>query len=132
MGGLLFVRTESGDIGNYLEWDYTHRWTIENPSSVYPRIASRDNTYYTGGVGGNNSYRLKSTNYVRFKNFELGYNLPPSLLTRVGINNLRVYANGINLITWDKLSIFDPEAITGNGQYYPQSRVLNLGVTVSF
>jgi TonB-dependent starch-binding outer membrane protein SusC len=131
-GGLLFIRTESGDIGNYLEWNYSHRWTIDNPSSVYPRIASRDNTYYTGGAAGNNDYNLKSTNYVRFKNFELGYNLPPSLLTKFGINNLRVYANGINLITWDELSIFDPEAITGSGQYYPQARVLNLGVTVSF
>jgi TonB-linked SusC/RagA family outer membrane protein len=131
-GGLLFVRTESGDIGNYLKWDYDHRWTLDNPSSVYPRIASRDNTYYTGGVGGNNDYRLKSTNYLRFKNFELGYNLPVKLLSKAGISNLRVYANGINLITWDKLSIFDPEAITGNGQYYPQARILNIGASVSF
>ena len=131
-GGLLFVRTESGDIGNYLKWDFDHRWTIENPSSVYPRIASRDNTYYTGGAGGNNDYRLKSTNYVRFKNFELGYNVPASLLNRVGLNNLRIYASGINLITWDELGIFDPEAIVGNGQYYPQSRVLNFGVNLSF
>lgn len=132
MGGLLFVRTESGDIGNYLAWDYDHRWTIENQSSVYPRIASRDNTYYTGGAAASNDYRIKSTNYLRFKNFEFGYNLPPSLLSRAGISNLRVYANGINLITWDKLGIFDPEAITGNGQYYPQARVLNLGVSVTF
>jgi TonB-linked SusC/RagA family outer membrane protein len=131
-GGRLFVRTESGDIGNYLQWDYDHRWTLENPSSVYPRIASRDNTYYTGGAGGNNDYRLKKTDYVRFKNFEFGYNLSGKYLSRFGINNLRVYASGINLITWDELGIFDPEAIVGNGQYYPQSRVLNLGVNVSF
>lgn len=131
-GGLLFVRTESGDIGNYLQWDFDHRWTIDNPSSVYPRIASRDNTYYTGGAGGNNDYRLKSTNYFRFKNFELGYSIPNHLLNRIGLSNLRIYASGINLITWDKLGIFDPEAIVGNGQYYPQSRVLNLGVNLSF
>lgn len=131
-GGALFVRTESGDIGNYLKWDYDHRWTIDNPSSQYPRIASRDNTYYTGGGGGNNDYRLKSTDYIRFKNFEIGYNLPGKLLTRTGLSNLRVYASGINLVTWDELGIFDPEAIVGNGQYYPQSRVLNLGVSVSF
>jgi TonB-dependent starch-binding outer membrane protein SusC len=131
-GGALFVRTESGDIGNYLKWDYDHRWTIDNPSSQYPRIASRDNTYYTGGAGGNNDYRLKSTDYIRFKNFEIGYNLPGKLLTRTGLSNLRVYASGINLVTWDELGIFDPEAIVGNGQYYPQSRVLNLGVSVSF
>lgn len=131
-GGRLFVRTESGDIGNYLKWDYDHRWTLDNPSSEYPRIASRDNTYYTGGAGGNNDYRLRNTDYVRFKNFEVGYNVPQSMLTRYGLNNLRVYASGINLVTWDELGIFDPEAIVGNGQYYPQSRVLNLGVSISF
>ncbi len=131
-GGRLFVRTESGDIGNYLKWDYDHRWTIDNPSSVYPRIASRDNTYYTGGAGGNNDYRLRKTDYVRFKNFEIGYNVAASKLSRIGVSNLRIYASGINLITWDELGIFDPEAIVGNGQYYPQSRVLNLGVNLSF
>ena len=132
LGGLLFVRTESGDIGNYLKWDYDHRWTIDNPSSVYPRIASRNNTYFTGGGAASNSYALKKTDYVRFKNFELGYNVPASLLKRVNISNIRLYANGINLITWDRLGIFDLEAITGSGQYYPQQRIINIGAGISF
>lgn len=131
-GGMLFIRTESGDIGNYLKWDYDHRWTIDNPSNVYPRIASRNNTYFTGGGAANNSYALHKTDYVRFKNFELGYTIPAHILSKAGISSVRVYANGINLITWDELHIFDPEAITGNGQYYPQSRVLNIGASVSF
>lgn len=131
-GGALIVRTESGDIGNYLAWDFDHRWTVENQSTVYPRIASRDNTYYTGGVAGNNTYRLRKTDYIRFKNFEIGYNVPISVLRRVGLSNARIYANGINLITWDELGVFDPEAVTGNGQYYPQARVLNFGVSVTF
>jgi hypothetical protein len=75
---------------------------------------------------------LKKTDYIRFKNFEVGYNVPTSLLSRVGLSNARIYANGINLITWDELGVFDPEAITGNGQYYPQARVLNFGVSVTF
>ena len=131
-GGLLFVGTESGDIGNYLEYDYLHRWTVDNPSSVYPRIASRDNTYYTGGAGGANDYRLRSTDYIRFKNVEIGYNTPASVLRRAGMSNLRLYANAINLITWDKLHIFDPESISGSGQYYPQSRIVNVGVRAAF
>jgi len=131
-GGLLFVSTESGDIGNYLEDAYTHRWTVANPSSVYPRIASRDNTYYTGGAGGSNSYRLRNTNYLRFKNFEVGYTIPSNILKRGGISALRLYANGINLITWDKLKVFDPEATNGAGSYYPQTRVINIGAKVTF
>ncbi|HTL10749.1 MAG TPA: TonB-dependent receptor [Chitinophagaceae bacterium] len=131
-GGLLGVATESGDIGNYLQYDYDHRWTIDNPSNIYPRIASRDNTYYTGGAGGANDYRLRSTNYFRFKNAEIGYNVPSTLLKRVSMSNFRIYANAINIYTWDKLHIFDPEAISGNGQYYPQARIINVGARVTF
>ena len=132
MGGLLFIGTESGDIGNYLEYDYNHRWTVDNPSSEYPRIASRDNTYYTGGAGGQNDYRLRSSNYMRLKNMEVGYNVPPDVMKKVGISNFRVYANGINLITWDKMKIYDPESTSGSGQYYPQSRIINVGARVTF
>ncbi|MCK7557799.1 hypothetical protein MKQ70_23430 [Chitinophaga sedimenti] len=46
----------------------------------------------------------------------------------------RVYANGTNLITWDKLSDFDvdPETGDGNAAMYPIQRVFNFGINVSF
>ncbi len=132
MGGLLFIGTESGDIGNYLKYSYDNRWTVDNPSSVYPRIASRDNTYYTGGSGGANDYWLRSNNYLRLKNVELGYNVPADVMKKAGISAFRVYANAINLITWDKMKIYDPESTSGSGQYYPQSRIINVGARVTF
>ncbi len=131
-GGLLFIGTESGDIGNYLEYSWDHRWSVDNPSSVDPRLANRGDTYYTGGSYGRNSYWLKNSDYLRLKNIELGYNLPATLGKRVGISNLRLYVNAYNLITWDKLKIYDPESTSSNGQYYPQSRVINTGVRVTF
>ncbi len=131
-GGLLFIGTESGDIGNYLQYSYDHRWSITNPSSTDPRLANRNNTYYSGGTGGQNTYWLRSSNYLRLKNVEIGYNLSPEIGKRVGISNFRVYANGLNLITWDKMKIWDPESTSGSGQYYPQARLLNLGFRVTF
>lgn len=131
-GGLLFIGTESGDIGNYLKYSYDHRWSIDNPSSTDPRLANRNNTYYSGGDGGGNTYWLRSSDYLRLKNFEIGYTLPTSLGKAAGINNLRVYVNGLNLITWDKMKIWDPESTSGSGQYYPQARVLNVGARVTF
>ena len=131
-GGLLFFGTESGDIGNYLQYSYDHRWSIDNPSSVDPRLANRNNTYYSGGDGGNNTYWLRNSNYLRLKNFEIGYNIPASLGERAGISNFRIYANGLNLITWDKMKIWDPESTSGNGQYYPQARVINIGARITF
>ncbi len=131
-GGLLFIGTESGDIGNYLQYSYDHRWSIDNPSSVDPRLANRNNTYYSGSGAGNNTYWLRSSNYLRLKNIEIGYNLSPSILKKTGISNFRVFAGGVNLITWDKLKIWDPESTSGSGQYYPQSRIVNVGASVTF
>ena len=127
-GALTYVVTESGSIGNYLSDVYENRWTVENPSSQYPRIADRNNQYYSN----NNTYWLRSTDYIRLKNLELGYTIPSVLSQKVGIGALRVYVNGLNLLTLDKLKVFDPENVNAGGQYYPQARIINTGVTVTF
>ncbi|MCH5598521.1 SusC/RagA family TonB-linked outer membrane protein [Niabella ginsengisoli] len=132
-GGMLFFGTESGDIGNYLQYSFDNRWTVDNESSVDPRITSRNNQYYTDfAKAGRNTYFLRSSNYLRLKNVELGYavNMPKSL--REVISNVRVFANGQNIFTWDKMKLWDPEATSTNGQYYPQSRIFNVGATVTF
>jgi len=128
MGAEIFLQTESGTIGNYLQYTYDHRWTIDNPSSTDPRTVDRNNQYFSN----RNTYYMMNTNYVRLKNFEIGYTLPSGIGKKVGINNLRIYANGLNLFTWAKQDIFDPESINSSLQYYPQARVLNTGVTVTF
>ncbi|MDJ1469444.1 TonB-dependent receptor [Xanthocytophaga flava] len=129
LGGQVYVSTgESGSIGNYLKDVYDNRWTVENPSSVHPRIADRSNQYYSN----NNTYWLRSNNYIRLKNFEIGYTLPASLGQKAGIGSLRLYVNGLNLFTIDKLKVYDPEATNTLGQYYPQARIINTGLTVSF
>ncbi|WP_246343590.1 SusC/RagA family TonB-linked outer membrane protein [Adhaeribacter radiodurans] len=127
-GGEIYLQTESGTIGNFLSWSYENRWTVDNPSTEHPRTVDRNNQYFSN----NNTYWLKNTDYVRLKNFEVGYTLPKGIGQRFGISNLRVYVNGLNLITWDKTDVFDPESLNGNVQYYPQSKILNTGVTVSF
>jgi TonB-linked SusC/RagA family outer membrane protein len=134
MGGLQLVGlTESGDIGNYLKYDFDHRWTIDNPTNEYPRLTNRNNRYYTNtGQAGFNNYFLKSNNYLRVKNIELGYNLPSEIGSKIGLGSFRVYVNGLNLFTFDKIKVWDPEATTTSGQYYPQSRVINAGIRVAF
>lgn len=131
-GALIRISTESGDIGNFLKYSYDNRWSIDNPSSEHPRLASRGDTYFTGGSYGNNTYFLFNKDYVRLKNIEVGYSFDQNMTRKAGIGSLRIYFNGLNLITLDKYKIFDPEAEAGNGVYYPLSRVLNTGVTISF
>ena len=106
-GGQIFLQTESGTIGNFLQYSYDHRWTVDNPSTVDPRIVDRSNQYFSNGT----TYWLKSTDYVRLKNLELGYTLPGTIGSKIGLNNLRVYVNGLNLVTYAPAmkGIYDPE-----------------------
>ena len=128
-GGELRVGTdESGAIGNYLHDFYENRWTVDNPSSVHPRITDRSDQYYSY----NNTYWLRSTNYIRLKNVELGYNMSSAVLEKLKMSNIRLYVSGLNLLTWSKAKVLDPEATNQLGQYYPQSRLINAGVMVSF
>lgn len=128
-GAVVFVSAaESGNIGNYLLDFYENRWTVDNPSSVHPRIANRNDQYFSSG----NDYWLRSADYIRLKNFEVGYTIPAVHTTRLGMSNVRFYVNGLNLLTWDKHGIFDPESNNATGQYYPQSRIINSGFTVTF
>ncbi len=131
-GAAIRIQTESGDIGNFLKYSHDNRWSIDKPSSTDPRLASRGDTYYTGGNFGSNTYFLFSKNYMRLKNIELGYNMPVDLLTKMKITNLRFFVNGLNVFTIAKNKIFDPEATAQNGVYYPQSRVINGGLTLTF
>lgn len=119
---------ESGNIGNYLSDIYDNRWTIDNPSSTDPRLANRNDQYWSSG----NTYWYRQSDYLRLKNLELGYNIPATLTEKIGVKNARIYVNGLNLITWSKSNVYDPESDAATGQYYPQARVINTGISVSF
>lgn len=104
------------------------RYSPENPdpNARYPRLTSADNA----NNNRNSTFWLKSSDYLRLKNVEIGYTLPKSLLTKIRLNNVRFFANGTNLYTWDKLKVFDPELPDGFGNY-PQQRVINFGLNIA-
>lgn len=128
-GGELRVGTdESGAIGNYLLHFYENRWRVDAPSSEHPRITDRSDQYYSSG----NTYWMRSTDYLRLKNLELGYTFPGRWMEPAGISNLRIYLSGFNLFTWSKIGVYDPESLNSTGQYYPQARLINTGIAVTF
>ena len=131
-GASLPIQTESGDIGNFLKYSFDNRWSIDNPSSVHPRLASRGDTYYSGGGFGNNTYYLFSKDYIRLKNVQLAYNFPDKWLEPFGLTQFKVYVSGLNLVTWAKNDIYDPESTISSGQFYPQAKIINTGFTLKF
>lgn len=128
-GASQYLRTESGLIGNFPMAYVEDRWTEDNPNGSWPRAYDRDREYW---VSRENTFWYWNTNYVRLKTLDLGYNIPATLCKRIGLQNLRVYVSGQNLVTIDKVKIFDPEAPSGSGQFYPQTRIYNVGLNVTF
>ena len=128
-GGQRYIMTESGEIGNYLAAYANNRWTRDNINAVYPRTFNRMNEYW---VGHPNTFWLKSNNYIRLKNLELGYTFPKNVNKILGILDLRIFFNGFNLLLFDKLKVYDPESDSNNGQIYPLNKVVNIGVTITF
>jgi TonB-linked SusC/RagA family outer membrane protein len=128
-GARSYIRTQSGDFGNYLQDFADGRWTTENPNSENPRTFNREDEYW---IGQENTYWFRKTDYLRLKNIQLGYNLPTSLINRVGIKTARLYVNAINLLTIDTFKVFDPETDNQDGTVYPQKRTFNVGVNLTF
>ena len=86
-----------------------------NPSSVWRRDAS----------------------YVRLKSLELGYSIPTGMLSAFGIQNLRAFISGYNLLTICDPFVkpFDPERIEGAynaGWVYPLTKSFNVGINLTF
>lgn len=126
-GSMQYVNPESGEIGNYYKLYADNRWTPENTVTDYPRAWNRDNEYWRSQ---RNTFWLQNMNYVRLKNFELGYSLPSNVNKLLGIDGLRIYANGLNLLTLSKQKLIDPEQQQGTD--YPLQRVVNGGITLTF
>ncbi|GHV49133.1 SusC/RagA family TonB-linked outer membrane protein [Bacteroidia bacterium] len=129
LGAHTYIRTWSGTVGNFTKKYFDERWTPENPNSKGPRTYERENQYWANN---NNTFFLNSTDYLRLKNMEIGYNVPAKVLKNAGINRLRVYANAQNLLTFDSVKVIDPEANDGSLVVYPQRRYFNCGVSVTF
>lgn len=128
-GAVQYIRTESGDFGNYFKEFADQRWRPDKPNSKHPRAFQREEEYWIANA---NTYFLRDTDYIRLKNLELGYTLPTSFADRIGVQYLRIYAGGFNLLTWDKLKLMDPEARNQAGHYYPQKRTFNVGISTQF
>jgi TonB-linked SusC/RagA family outer membrane protein len=118
--------------------DRWHRADIYDPNSEwipgkYP--ANRYNPQFShSDYAIQSTFWLHNVTYFRARTIEVGYSLPQKWLSRVKIEAARIYANGYDLFSIDNLAKYnvDPEVVDDNGLQFPQNRVINFGVNVSF
>ena len=130
----------------------TENWTVTNPGAYWPRrlYAAANASNGLGTMNSYNDYFLQNAAYLRLKNVTLDYTIPGKLTEKLGIEKLRVYFSGENLLTWSPIykhtSMFDPEVITkgdsdfggststtmGDGYSYPMLKTFTFGVNLTF
>ncbi len=130
-----FVNTSGTTINNWFEDIDNVR--VKNPGTDIPRAIGgdpNDNTRISDRY-------IEDGSYLRIKNITLAYYVPAKYISRIGVENLKVYANLQNMWTLTNYTGFDPEVgasqandnVSGldNGRY-PSPRIYTFGVNISF
>lgn len=115
---------------------FMDRWHLSDPtdpnsewiSGYYPSTNRGESTNYR-----DSERSVQNASYIRLKTIEFGYNLPKSLITRMGVRNVRIYFSGYNLLTFTGIKNLDPEHPSDTyGYLYPLTKTYNFGLNVSF
>ena len=115
--------------GNIEKEAALNAWTLDTPTASRPRIGS---TVSNGGVN-RVSFYYRNAAFLRLKNVEIGYTIPDNVLfNNMKIKSLRFYVAGYNLLTFSGLKNVDPETSDESYQTYPQMRIFNTGVKLTF
>ena len=132
----------------------TPNWTVSNAADhpYWPRRLY-GMAMAGSGIGTMNTYSdyfLQNAAYLRLKNLTLDYTFPEKAARRIGMEKVRVYFSGENLLTWSPIyrhtSMFDPEVIDkgdsdfgnatstsmGDGASYPMLKSYTIGINLTF
>lgn len=121
----------------YNWYDDIHNVKLENNNRTIPRVSlsdPNDNDRWSDRY-------IEDGSYVRLKNISLGYTFPKKMITKWGLESLRLYCNIQNLVTITGYDGYDPEIgvstssqnVMGldNGRY-PSPTTCSFGLNVSF
>ena len=77
---------------------------------------------------------VEKGDYIKLDNITLGYNLPKSVLDKVGLEKFRLFVQGQNLLIITDYKGLDPEMEVLGNDYNgtPRSRIFSIGLNVGF
>lgn len=104
-------------------------WTPENTGAYFPRLSLASSSHNAHS----STHWYRPGDYLRLKTAQLGYTLPEKLTRKAGIQKLRIYVEGSNLLTFSHVGKYniDPELPSVNNGYYPQQRVMSVGLNIT-
>lgn len=129
---------------NYSYAIYQHQldyWTPTNIDGQWPRLTANGSTASTNNFGKDSDLYLFNGKYVRLKNIQVGYSLPKGVVAKLGLQRVRFFVNGQNLLTLSKNSWIDPESSefdsnmggsANSARNYPTLKYYGGGLNVQF
>ena len=151
IGGNLYDGSAKRQLGIVTDWnirtDIANRW--RNPGDVadFPRLTMNTGTYtgLTSEWQYNSTMFLYDASFVRLREVTLSYNIPAGVTKKLRLQNLKLFATGMNLLTFSKYPGGDPEIardfenpqdrnLSPNVTYLttPQQKTYTFGLSTSF
>lgn len=110
-----------------------NRWVGEGSSNSFPRLTTNDTNK---NFSNPSDFYLEDGDYLRIKTIQLGYSLPDDIISKLGLQRVRLYLTGENLFTFTGYSGYDPEIGGGvfgiDRGFYPQAATGMLGINLQF
>ena len=121
-----FVNNGQRGLLKYIADDH---WSENNRNlyAFWPRLSANP----VANNNQNSTWWLRNGGFLRLKTAEFGVTVPERVSHKIGVELLRIYVSGSNLLCWSKFKLWDPE-MGDNGLGYPLQRVINLGINVNF
>jgi hypothetical protein len=108
---------------------YNNRWTKDNQGAKYPRATPSPYANNTKA----SDYWMVNTSFLRLKTATIGYTVPKAITDKLHIAGARIYATGMNLLTFSKIKHVDPEmGYTNRENAYPVMKTTTFGIDVTF
>ncbi len=112
-----------------------NRYTPGSMDSKYPWIPTWAPDMEVSGL--TSDFWVKNASFFRLKTLELSYTLPQGFTSLLAMDKMRIYLSGSNLFTISDIKNYDPEGANpgtnyGSAHFYPQSRIYNIGVQLTF
>lgn len=126
---------------NRPQFMYNGRWTAENNQNANGVIATSPSAIYQINDSKyiNSDAMVFDGSYFKIKQIQLGYNVPASLVKKIGVSSLRAYVSMEDFFTFTKYPGTDPETRAGIGSSmaldfggYPISKSVTLGINLTF
>lgn len=116
--------------------EHVNRWNQERYEAgetiTRPRLSNDSALSPNGEAAGYSDFWMVDASYLRLKNLELSYRFDNLSLNKIGIESLRIYLNGNNLITLSDVDVGDAEMGSNTQMVYPLVRVFNAGINITF